>query len=494
MSYAMLLRKSRSDLELESKEKLETLTKHEQILTQLADKQGLKVVEIYREVISGDTLEQRPEMRRLIKDLYQRKYKGVLVMSLDRLARGNAKDQGVISEAFKVTSTLIVTPQKTYDPNNMSDEDFIDFGLFMARFEYKAITRRMNIGKLQAIMNGNYMASRPPYGYDVDKRGKNDRVLVANDKAEIVRMIFNWYTVDRLSAGEIARRLTAMGEPTPSGKREWNRGTIKEIVNNQHYIGKIMWQHRKVTSEYENESDRIVKKNRRQKDYMVFDGRHDGIVSETQFFEAQGLVGQAPKNARTKLINPLASILKCKKCGKAMQLQTFTQPNTKPRICHRDTPLCKVKSSYFDEVYTAVINAIELELEDFEFKLTNEYEIQKARENERVIKAMRKEIDELEEQQEELYNLLERKVYNEKVFTKRNSKIQAQIDELEEKLMGMKHVEKVDYTERIVRLKDVIEALRSDAVDARHKNNLLKEAVERIDYSVEKGKIVLEVW
>ena len=208
--YAILLRKSRSDLELEQIEKLETLAKHEQILTELATKMRLNVVETYREVVSGDSLDSRPEMQRLIKDLYQGKYKGVLVMSLDRLARGNAKDQGIISEAFKMTNTHIITPQKTYDPNNMSDEDFIDFGLFMARFEYKAISRRMNIGKMQAIRNGNFMGSQAPYGYDIDKKGKNDRTLKPNQEADIVKMIFNWYTIDKLSAGEIARQLTTM--------------------------------------------------------------------------------------------------------------------------------------------------------------------------------------------------------------------------------------------------------------------------------------------
>lgn len=494
MTYAIFLRKSRSDIELESREKMETLAKHEQILTQLAQRQGLNITEIYREVISGDTLEQRPEMRRLIKDLYQRKYKGVLVMSIDRLARGNAKDQGIISEAFKVTSTLIVTPQKTYDPNNMSDEDFIDFGLFMARFEYKAITRRMTIGKLQAIMNGNFMGSRPPYGFDVDKRGKNDRVLVANDKADIVRMIFNWYTNDRLSAGEIARRLTAMGEPSPSGRNEWGRATIKEIVRNEHYAGKVVWQHRKTTSEYEDSAEKVVKKKRRQKEAMVFDGRHDGIITDDQFLVARSLSGQPPKNTGKKLINPLAGILKCKKCGKVMIMQTFKDGRARPRIGHRDNTLCKVKSTIFDDVYLAIINALEAKLDNFEFMLTNDYEIQKAKENERVLKAMRRELEELEEQQEELYNLLEKKIYDEKTFMKRNGKLQPKIDDLEMRIKGFRQVETVDYTERVVKLKDVIEALKDEDIDALHKNNLLKEAVERIDYSVVDGEVLLEVY
>lgn len=488
--YAILLRKSRSDLELEQIEKLETLAKHEEILTELASKMKLNIVETYREVVSGDSLEYRPEMRRLINDLYKGKYKGVLVMSLDRLARGNAKDQGIITEAFKVTNTQIITPQKIYDPNNMSDEDFIDFGLFMARFEYKAITRRMNVGKMQAIRNGNFMGSQAPYGYDIDKRGRNDRTLKPNEHSEIIKMIFNWYTIDKLSAGEIARKLTDMKVPTPSNKKEWNRGTIKEIVNNEIYIGKIKWQNRKIVKEYEN--GHIVRKNKRQKGYQLYDGRHPALVSEKQFNDAKLLAGSAPKNAKSKLINPLASILKCKHCGKAMLMQNFKKARS--RITHRESKICKVKSAYFDDVYNSLILALKQEVEDFEFKLTNEYEVQKQQEQAKILEMLKKELQALEEQQEELYNLLERKVYTEKIFIKRNSKIQNEIEELENKIEELNAVEEVNYSERIIKLKDVIETLQNDSVDAKYKNDMLKEVITRIDYSIENENLILEVY
>lgn len=490
MSYAILLRKSRSDLELEQIEKMETLKKHEQILTELATRMKLNVIETYKEVVSGDSLEARPEMQRLIKDLYKGKYKGVLVVNLDRLARGNAKDQGIILEAFKMTNTLIITPQKTYDPNNMSDEDFIDFGLFMARFEYKAITRRMSVGKLQAVKNGNYLATHAPYGYDIIRNGKNDRTLKENEKADIVRMIYNWYTIDNLSAGAIARKLTDMKIPSPKNKREWHRGTVNEILDNEVYIGKIKWQYRKHVKEFDN--GQIVKKCRRQKDYQLYEGKHEGIISEEQFNIAKSRVGSVPATINTVIRNPLASILKCKHCGKSMLMQTFKK--SKPRICHRESQVCKVKSCNFEVVYNTLISALELEIKDFEFKLTNEYEIQKQQDKKKQLAILKKELEALEEQQEELYNLLERKVYTEKVFMKRNAKIQTQIEELETKMQQLEVVKEINYSERIIKLKDVILALKDDNVDAKSKNDMLKEVIERIDYSVENGKVILEVY
>ncbi|MCZ8518394.1 hypothetical protein [Paenibacillus sp. KR2-11] len=42
-------------------------------------------------------------------------------------------DQGIVARTFKYSSTLIITPMRTYDPNNLNDEEYFEFGLFMSR-------------------------------------------------------------------------------------------------------------------------------------------------------------------------------------------------------------------------------------------------------------------------------------------------------------------------------------------------------------------------
>ena len=116
--YAVYLRKSRADIELEAVTKEDTLRRHKTLLQDLAKNRSLKIVEYYEEVVSGETIADRPEMQRLLRDIYQNKYTGVLVVEIERLARGDTKDQGIVADAFKYTDTLIITPTKTYDPNN----------------------------------------------------------------------------------------------------------------------------------------------------------------------------------------------------------------------------------------------------------------------------------------------------------------------------------------------------------------------------------------
>lgn len=132
-NYAIYLRKSRADAELEKLGQGETLSRHRAALTELARKQDLNVVKIYEEIVSGDSIASRPQMQALLTDVEEGRYKGVLVMEIERLARGNGIDQGIVSQTFSVSKTLIITPYKTYNPESDIDEEYFEFGLFINR-------------------------------------------------------------------------------------------------------------------------------------------------------------------------------------------------------------------------------------------------------------------------------------------------------------------------------------------------------------------------
>lgn len=87
--YLIYLRKSRSDLEAEAHGEGETLSRHEHALLELAKRQHLNVTDIYREVVSGDTIAARPMMQRVLSEVEQGVWSGVLVMEVERLARGD---------------------------------------------------------------------------------------------------------------------------------------------------------------------------------------------------------------------------------------------------------------------------------------------------------------------------------------------------------------------------------------------------------------------
>ena len=147
MSYCIYLRKSRKDLEAEQTGQGETLARHERTLLSLAKQRNLIIGNIYREIVSGESIAARPMMQKLLKEVESGIWDGVLVMEIERLARGDTIDQGTVQRAFQYSNTYIITPQKTYDPSNEFDEEYFEFGLFMSRREYKTIKRRMQAGR-----------------------------------------------------------------------------------------------------------------------------------------------------------------------------------------------------------------------------------------------------------------------------------------------------------------------------------------------------------
>ena len=137
---ALYLRKSREDESLE-----ETLARHERMLLDYCKRNNLVIIDIFKEVVSGESLEARPQALKMLENVEAGMYDGVVVVELERLSRGNQIDQVEIAETFKRSGTKIYTLNKVYDlsSDNDFDEEFFEFGLFMSRREYKVIKRRL---------------------------------------------------------------------------------------------------------------------------------------------------------------------------------------------------------------------------------------------------------------------------------------------------------------------------------------------------------------
>ena len=172
-----------------------------------------------------------------------------MIVEVTRLSRGNQGDAQTIMDCLKYSNmnngVLVITPTKTYDvAHSQEDEEYMEFELFMSRREYKMIHKRKDRGRKQAVVEGNYMGTFRPYGYNIVKT-KTKRTLVPNEaEAPYIKKIFEWSDKDNLSNFEIAKRLTAMGVPTYKGDTEWSKDTIKNYLMNPVYIGKVRWNHR----------------------------------------------------------------------------------------------------------------------------------------------------------------------------------------------------------------------------------------------------------
>lgn len=492
--YAVYLRKSRKDRELESFGEIETLARHEKILLDLAKKNRLAISDIYREVVSGETIEARPEMQKLLRAVEAGAYKGVLVMEIERLARGNTKDQGIVAEAFQFSNTLIITPSKTYDPSDEFDEEYFEFGLFMSRREYKAINRRIQRGRIASVKEGKYIAGSAPLGYDKVKI-KNDKgyTLSPNKDAETVKLIYKLYTDTKKPIGMqlIAKRLDMLGIKPPKSDN-WSRATIKDILTNPTYTGKIRWQWRKVNKSVEN--GKIVKHRPKQKigEYMLIDGLHPPIISEEIFNKAQKILSTKyipPLKDNKNMKNPLAGLVVCEICGSKM-----TRSLSRTGVFLKcSNPNCINIASKIELVENAVIEAVHDWLSDYKLLFEKKESHSDNSYYTEIIKKYEEKLALLNKQLTNTYDLLEQGIYTPEIFRQRNIALQNNIDftsaALNKARSEYNSVENINLAiNNFIPNTEKLLSAYSRLSDAESKNKTLKQILEKITYiKTEKG-------
>lgn len=507
--YAMYLRKSRADIELEALGEGETLAKHKKALYALAAKHDIHPdqITVYQEIVSGESLDDRPEAQRLLTDVYKKKYKGVLVMEIERLARGNTKDQGEVADAFQNSNTHILTPAKFYDPESETDQEYFEFGLFMSRREYKTIRRRLVAGKEQSALDGNYLLPQRILGYDIVKPSKKERYLVVNKEEEkLVHMIFDWFTEDHQSTGWIARQLTTMGIPTLRKNKEWSKETIKDMLRNPIFIGKIRWGRFKTIKRPNPDTGKLEKVRVRNApaDVKIVEGKHEGIISEEQFEKAQSLLTkkqQSHVNVNLEIVNPLAGLLFCAKCGKSMAW--FNAKHGRViRYHHRESAICKVKSLPVDVVLDALVESLKAAISDFEMKMETDYSKEEQATHLEMIAVMESELEKTERKRRKLFDDYEDEVYTKEEFIERKLVYAKKIESLKENIKVAKEAtpEPINYEERILRLHEAIDYIKSPDYSAKEKNLFLKQVIDTIKYDAidygrnKGGKPVLDVY
>ncbi len=500
-TYYAYLRKSRADRDAEAHGEGETLLRHEKILEGLSSKLGITISKFYREIVSGETIQDRPVVQELLQDISNGKCDGVLVVEVERLARGDTSDQGTIAKYFKFSDTLIITPLKIFDPTDEYDEEYFEFGLFMSRREYKTINRRIQRGRIASVQEGKWIASTAPYGYERIKipGNKGYTLQIIPEQAEIVRLVFHLYlygekqpdgSSKRLGRFLICKKLDAMGIK-PAVSEKWSVSTIKDMLQNPVYIGKVCWGkdiEKKVITNGTTKKIRI-----KNPDFQMYDGLHPAIIPNDIFSKAQELAhskAAAPITSNKILKNPLSGIIKCGKCG---SLLTRAVSNTKDNYYNLRCPNrdCDNVSAPLYLIEQKLLEALRDWLEGYEL----EWEKEGHAFNESVIKEnslhnYEKELQLAKGQQERTYDLLEQGIYTPDVFQSRlktiSDKIQAITTEISNLKRSIEEEQKIAYALNtfIPRFRHILDVyFHTESILA--KNEMLKSILDHAEYTKE---------
>lgn len=486
--YAMYLRKSRDDTDIE----MDVLFRnHYTMLTELAKRLHITIDEsnIFKEVVSGDSIATRPEMQKLLNLVSEGYYEGVFCTELSRLCRGSKIDQEIVSTTFAAGECKIITPGKTYDlANNEFDEEAVDFGLFMSRREYKNITKRMQRGQEQSVKNGKYTGSILPYGYNKEKlQGENGFKLVINEEeAHIIRLIFKWFLEDNIGATKISNRLNNRGYVSRNGAK-WNYNKVINILTSVVSAGYLSHNERKY-KKYIDSKGNIKKSRPVNPNVEYYKGLHEAIISKDDFDKAKEKLEQnkhhrAPKDL--PLQNPLSTVVVCSICNRKMVRRPYPRGLDDQFMC--PTPHCKTVSSYLFRVEESILEGLNQTLKDYKTYIDNYEEeyIKEKRNCDKDIKRIDKEISKLNEQFSRCCDFLENGAYTLELFTERTNIIKEKISILN---ANKKVIEKELQNDKVIRIKKMIPKLENviknyDKLSIEGKNELLKSVIDKVIYT-----------
>ena len=502
--YLIYLRKSRQDRDAEARGEGDTLSRHRAALLELARRMDLFISAIYEEVVSGETISARPEMQKLLRDVETGRYAGVLVMEVERLARGNTRDQGIVAETFQYTGTKIVTPNKIYDPADESDQEYFEFGLFMSRREYKTINRRLQRGRAASLDEGKFIAGAAPYGYRKVKlpRQKGYSLELIPDQADVVRRIFDLYVngelqpdgeLRQLGSFRIAKRLDAEGIPGPSGGK-WPPCTVKDILVNPTYAGLLRWSYRPTVKRMINGS--VVESRPVNHSMRLSQGIHAPIVDRALWEQAQTIMANrshAPLPKDRVFLNPLAGVVYCSACGRSMERRKY-QRGRDMLMC--PTKDCPTKSSVLEEVEGALLSSLRLWLAEYKVTARNgpggsdlTAAVQEAQ---RTVSRLDTSLSTLQKQKASLYDLLEQGIYTTEVFLERSNLLAGKMAETEaalaealaqlqaEQTLANNQLSCIPKVERVLEQYPLLES-------PKQKNDLLKEVLQKAMYTKTQG-------
>ena len=429
-------------------------------------------------------------MQKLLKDVENHKWFGVLVMEVERLARGDTQDQGVVAKAFKYSHTKIITPTKTYDPDNEFDEEYFEFGLFMSRREYKTITRRMQRGRQTSVQEGKFVGNVTPFGYKRKKLENSKGYTLEIDQLEapIVKQIFYLYAYQENTINGVARKINELGMK-PRIATTWTCSSIKGILSNPVYIGKIRWDARKQV--IATKDGKKIKHRPRNENPSIFEGLHQRIIDDENWDIVQNKRKQNPPPVVNNSIvqNSLVGLVYCGKCGKLMQRRPYKKKGL-PATLMCPNPTCDNISSKMYIVEDKIIEALRIWLKEYTIdcqKLISKNKSTIVVNNKELLNQLDKNLEKEKSKQLKIYDGFEEGIYDKETFKERLSISQDNIKKLEENIEALRNImqaqedaiqEQKTIIPKVANVIDIYSKLKT----AEEKNALLKTVLKKVVY------------
>ncbi|MBQ7614311.1 MAG: recombinase family protein [Butyrivibrio sp.] len=290
-------------------------------LKRYADYEEMEIVGEYSdEGHSGKNINGRSEFVRMLEDIEDGKdgVSFVLVFKLSRFGR-NAADVLNSLQLMQDFGVNLICVEDGIDSSKESGKLMISILSAVAELERENILVQTMEGRRQKAREGRWNGGFAPYGYAL----VDGNLAIAEDEAEIIRLIFDKYIHTEMGANGVADFLNTHGYKKK--KRQNNTlsafapSFIKGVLDNPIYMGKLAYGRRATEKIQGTRNEFHVVK---QDEYPIYEGVHDAIISEEEFMLAKAKRERTGfKHEKTHSLEHehiLSGILKCPVCGGSM--------------------------------------------------------------------------------------------------------------------------------------------------------------------------------
>lgn len=316
--------------EFNNEKESNSITNQRQIINDyLEEHKEYKLVDYYIDDGYSGTNFDRPEFKRMLEDIKNKKIDIILIKDLSRLGRNYIEVGNYVEVVFPTMGVSVISANDNTVINCLDyykDDNFTFKNLFNDMYA-KDISKKVRSSLIVKKNNGEFIGKLAPYGYIKDPNDKH-KFLIDKDVAHIIKKIFDMI-LDGKSRKEIANFLNDNDILTPSEylnintnkdekvKKKWNSEMVNSILRNENYTG-TLFQGKKRKLNYR--VDRKI--NIDKENWIVTQNHHEAIISKETFDKVQNILDRKPKVNKDGSIDILSGILKCKCCGSNMIKRT----------------------------------------------------------------------------------------------------------------------------------------------------------------------------
>ena len=431
---------------IEQSEEGYSIDEQERLLMSWAEKNNYEVYKCYSDRgLSGKDIKNRPALKELLKDAEEKKFDMVISWKINRISRKLADVLKIVDilEKNDITFKSYSEPFETDTPAGKMQFQMM---ALIGEFERGTIAQNVKMGMCAKAKAGEWCGGRV-LGYDLipvenqeGAKRRKTKLTINEIEARSVRLIFNEYSNGK-GYKAITNQLNKLGYKTKKGN-DFSVGSIREILTNPVYIGKVRYNVRQNWSE---KRRRNINANP-----IITDGVHEPIIDEVLWDKVQAIM-ESKKGKPSRIYDgeyPLTGILRCPKCGAGMVISRTTNKladGTKKRIAYyccgawknKGTSVCNSNTIRVDKANEYVFNKISELLSNEKMVKSIVNNINKERHKKinpakKELERIDKELEKIDRKKTKLFEAYEEEVISKEEFKERKDELNKRAKTLQE--------------------------------------------------------------